>query len=57
MTRDTSLAREDYAIADVRTSRKSNLRTEQRVFAYRARVTNLNEVIELRSPADATLAD
>src|SRR6266851_803300 len=50
---DTSLPRENHATANMRAAGETNLGAQQTVFAYRARVPNLHQIIDFRAAPNA----
>jgi len=52
VTSDTSLPREDHATANMRTAGKTDLGAQQTVFADRARVPNLHQIVDFRPAPD-----
>src|SRR5436305_10206411 len=57
MARDAHLAGENDPLADNRAACKTGLRAYQCIVAHRARMPDLDEVIDLGGPLDTRLAD
>jgi len=56
MTADADLAGENHAIANARTTGHSHLGAEQSIFPHDARMTNLHEIIDLRTAFNSGFA-
>ena len=57
MSRDPGLSRKNHAIANVRTAGESDLRAQQRILADGTRVTDLDQIVELRTAPNAALTN